>query len=381
MKFTIEKQTLIEILSKIHPITAHRTNLVITETVLIKASTDKNIITFAATDLEIGASLDVSPSEIHESGTACVNARKLYEIVSSMEGDEIHIEEIDSRWVEITDGKSKFNIVGMDPDDYPSIDLLESDDIRIDGAVLKSIINKSLAPSFAPGDPRQHIKGILLAKKESSLQAASTNGNSIIVIDYKIDGLDLENDFKNIIIPKSSLKSIDKFIEPDDILWIGVNGNNLVIRKEAHYFSIRLLEGKFVDFGSIMNTDNSFAILVDRGDFAAMLRRQSILCSEQYNGVVFDFKSTLLEARSTNPDMGESRETLEIDNQSGGHEGIDAIEFAVSFNPKLLLELLPLFASTKNEKIELIFQQQNPSQRPCIIRGDGFVCAVMPMMI
>ena len=122
MKITINKNDIINVLSNIQGLTNRKSSLVITETVLIK-TTDSGI-ELAATDLETGF-LGSYPAIVEEQGIIAINAKKLYEIVKEFPTNEIHINETENHWLEINNNNINYNIVGMNPDDFPEIPVVD----------------------------------------------------------------------------------------------------------------------------------------------------------------------------------------------------------------------------------------------------------------
>jgi len=73
MKFTVNKNEIIDVLSKIQGLTGRKSNLAITEAVLIRSSDSEIILT--VTDLETGFE-GIYPASIEEVGTVAINAKK-----------------------------------------------------------------------------------------------------------------------------------------------------------------------------------------------------------------------------------------------------------------------------------------------------------------
>jgi DNA polymerase-3 subunit beta len=104
--------------------------------------------------------------------------------------------------------------------------------------------------------------------------------------------------------------------------------------------------------------------------FLRMLKRMSILSSEDYKGVIFNFNKDNLIITTTNPDLGESKEDMEID-----YKG-DAIE--VAFNPRYIIETLSVI-DTEKVVVNII-----DKEKPCLIEGendDTYLSVIMPMRI
>ena len=71
---------------------------------------------------------------------------------------------------------------------------------------------------------------------------------------------------------------------------------------------------------------------LNKNEFQMMLKRMSILSSENYKGVIFKFSKDKLVITSTNPDIGESKEEMEI-----AFEG-ETMEMA--FNPRFFIDTI-----------------------------------------
>jgi len=109
---------------------------------------------------------------------------------------------------------------------------------------------------------------------------------------------------------------------------------------------------------------------IQKEDFLMMLRRMSILSSDKYPGVRFKIDKGQLEAKTTNPEIGESKETISI-----SYEG-DPLE--VAFNPRYFMETL---GSMESEMVVVRFKDE---VNPCILEGKEdphFISVIMPMRV
>jgi DNA polymerase-3 subunit beta len=151
---------------------------------------------------------------------------------------------------------------------------------------------------------------------------------------------------------------------------IGFKNSNFIIKKETETIIIRLLEGDFPEYAGIIKKEKSHIIQMDKQLFLMMLKRMSILSSEDYKGVIFSFSDDRLFITTTNPDIGESKEDMAINFQG------DPIE--VAFNPRYFIETLSVIDSEK-VVIHII-----DKEKPCFIKSendDTFLSVIMPMRI
>jgi len=109
---------------------------------------------------------------------------------------------------------------------------------------------------------------------------------------------------------------------------------------------------------------------LDRQRFLMMLKRMSILSSENYKGVLFHLDPGLLTVSSANPDLGDSKEYMEIDYNGTAME--------IAFNPRYFIEALQVM-----EDDHVLLRIIN-EERPCIVEAENdklFLTVIMPMKI
>ena len=96
----------------------------------------------------------------------------------------------------------------------------------------------------------------------------------------------------------------------------------------------------------------------------------AILSSEKFKGIKFEIKTGLMVISSSNPELGEAREEVEID--------YAADPITSRFNARYLIDVLSVLAETE---VELLFKDE---LSPAITRPaeDGsFLSVVMPMRL
>jgi DNA polymerase-3 subunit beta len=97
------------------------------------------------------------------------------------------------------------------------------------------------------------------------------------------------------------------------------------------------------------------------------VRRGSLLSTPDYQAVKFEmFKNKLVISKST-PDIGESREELAVEYQGK--------ELVMGFNPAYLIDVL------KNLTMDSVEFEVTDSEKPGVIRTNGYVYIVLPMRL
>ncbi len=372
MRTTIQKNLLLDVLGKVQGITGRRSNLAITTNVILTAVNDS--LTLAATDLETGFS-GTYPATVAQEGKIAINSRKLFEIVRDFPSDEIHIEQIENNWIEIRNEKVEYHLVGMNPDDFP--DIPSFDDVTffdIDVKVLSRMIERMVMIN-ASDDKRAHILGVCMEKQTDAenrqmLRMVTTDGSRLSKTDFSMEpGVEIALE-EAVLIPKKGLVEVGRFLDGVGNVSIGIKNNHFVLQRGTETIVIRLLEGEFPKYGDILDSIEGDRIVLERQAFLMMLKRMSILATESYRAVVFSFSKDSLLIRSTNPDLGESKEDMPVVYSGAPVE--------VAFNPRFFIEILNVM---DDERVVMTIVD---NEKPCLINGEsdtGFLSVIMPMRI
>ena len=372
MKFIINKFQIVTVLAKIQGLTGRRSNLAITENVLIRSIAEG--IQLTATDLETGFD-GVYPAVVEKEGAVAVSAKKLYEILREFPSEDILINEVENRWIEIGNGKIQYHIVGMNPDDFPETpQISDVTFFPIEASILQKMIEQSTIISAAGDEKRAHINGVFIeriqAEKIDLLRFVSTDGSRLNAVDHHFPSKGSIPDGEGVLVPKKGLNEVAKFLDIEGEVNVGIKESNFIVKKEKETIIIRMLEGEFPKYEDILKKGDDHLIQLDKIKFGKMLKRMSILATDNYKGAVFKFSDNNLVVTATNPDYGESKEETDID-FSG--ESIEA-----AFNPKFFMDTLSVI---DDEQVIVNIVDGN---RPCIIEGDAdksFISVIMPMRI
>ncbi|MBF0203816.1 MAG: DNA polymerase III subunit beta [Desulfamplus sp.] len=387
MKFSVDRKRISEVLSLIQGLTNRKTTLAITSDVLIKA--ENSNITVTANDLET-VFQGRYEADVELDGIISINAKKLYEIVRDYPDFSIPVNEIENRWIEIGTGNIQYHIVSSDYENFPEYPVIEDIDfVEIESGALKKMVEISASISFSQEEKRPYVLGALLEKtekidkdgfdkdgldkdgqKSQVLRMVSTDSKRLYSFDTPYSG-EFQIPEKGIIIPKKGLAELGKFLSSVGTVQIGIKNNHFIVTRDDETIMIKLLEGEYPDYRRVLNTELFTPIEINRAMLLMMMKRMSILVSDDYKVVMLNFKENQLTVTITNPDIGESKEDIAI-----GYSG-ESMESA--FNPKFFIDALNAF------KGDNIIVNIKDKRNPCIIKGNGgdmkFVCAIMAMSV
>ena len=373
MEFKIKKEIILDALTKVQGITGKKTNILITSNVLLSAK--ESMISIRATDLEMAFKALYEAQVIREGSTA-VPSRKVYEIVRAFPSDMVAIKEIENKWIQIADKKIEYNIVGMDPADFPGLpDISDIDLFELGVNVFKNMINKTIY-SVIGDEGRAQLAGICFESITTGdlkkIRMVSTDGHRLSKIDHVVE--DDKSTFEGLkdsaILPKNGIMEVLRILEGGKSVQIGFKNDNFVVKKDDEVLIIRLIEGEFPDYEMVIPKTGPNEMNVKKEDFLMMLRRMAILSSDKYSGVRFKINKEQLEATTTNPEIGEGREIVSVSYRGKPVE--------MAFNPRYFIEAM---TSMDSEDIIVRFKDE---VNPCTIEGKddpGFLSVIMPMRV
>lgn len=372
MRVTVQRSDILPVLSRIQGITGRKTNLAITTNVLIR--TTQSGLSLSATDLETGFEGHY-PAIVDSPGAISINSRKLFEIVKDFPNNDIILNEIENHWIKIGNETVEYHIVGLNPEDFPEIPKIENADFfEIPSSFLSDMISKSIVIAAAGDERRTHILGVYterLAEGETKiLRMVSTDGSRLCKTDYIFQTPSALPEGPGVLIPKKSLAEVGKFLETEGTVQIAFKESSLILKKQNEIILIRLLEGEFPKYNEIIQKPDGNNIVLNRQLFLMMLRRMSILSSDEYKGVIFNFDENKLTISSANPEIGESKEEMPIE--------FNRKTITVMFNPKFFIDTMNVIA---DEKIILNIVNE---EKPCLIEGHqdkSYLSVIMPMRI
>jgi DNA polymerase-3 subunit beta len=374
MKLSIQREDLYQALQLIQPVVEKKSTVQILSNIL--CTVKGNELSLAATDLEVGIKINL-PAQVETEGRITFSAKNFFEIVRELLNKPLRVAKKSNDWVEIICEKSRFNIVSLSAEDYPALPSFEEReyfDARAD--VLADMIDKT-AFATSTDATRYHLNGVYFEKMENSiLRMTATDGHRLSFIDQEV--FKKQPEFKRgIIIPKKGLNEIRKLIEIQEEP--GAEKNSVSLSFDRGYLFakrgntqlfVRLIEGEYPDYKPVIPTNTDKTVKLDREALTSALRRVSLLAHEKSRGVKLVIQNNLLVITSSNPDMGEAREELDVE---FGGEALD-----IGFNAKYLLDCLPMIQS---QKVELKFKDR---LSPGILQGvdqRNHTYVIMPMRI
>jgi len=371
MQFNINKEIFLKGLTKVQGIIEKRHTIPILANVLIEAKKDEILIT--ATDLEVGIKSRY-PSNVLKEGKITVSAKKLFEIIKEFPNKEIQFISKSNYWVEITCGKSIFNLVGLSPEEFPKFPDLNIDNSELKSSIFSEMIDKTIF-SVSNDETKFNLTGIFIKSDfnnlDNNIVFVSTDGHRLSLIERNLTS-SLDEKFKEgFILPKKGISEIRKLIDdPEEILNIGISDNNFSVSNEFTTLIMRMVDGDFPDFKRVIPEKTANTALINRDLFLHALRRISVLSSEKSKGIRVGLSKDCLLLSSSNPDLGDAKEEIDVI--------YDGSEISIGFNARYVIDILQ---AIEDENI-VFYLKDNIS--PGLIqpeKDENYLAVVMPMRL
>lgn len=375
MKLTISKGELLTGLSRLQSIVEKRNSMPILANVLIRATVkgeEPAQLHLAATDLEVGIQSS-HDAQVEQAGGLTVGAKKLFEIVRELPDENIFLDATANAYLNLKCARSNFTLAGTSSEEYPTLPNFTPEKTAIVQAAVLSLMIERTIYAASVDETRYNLNGVYLEvlDEPGRIRMVATDGHRLASVDRTLseDPLGLEN---GVIIPRKGLGELKKLVDEDDAdeIELAFEGNNGLARKGRVTLVMRLIEGEFPNYAQVLPTKIERSIVISTEDFHRALRRVALLSSERSKAVKLELVPGRLTISSSNPDLGDAREELDID--------FAGEEITIGFNARYLLDAL----STLRAK-EVRFGLQNDLAPAQLVPTDDedTLAVVMPMRV
>ncbi|STB01117.1 DNA polymerase III subunit beta [Clostridium baratii] len=364
MIFICEKQKLQEGISIVQKAITGKSTMSVLEGIYINAS--KEGLTLIGSDMDVSIETKVEADVMNE-GSIVIDAKIFGEIIRKLPNSDIKIETLENDTVQITCEKSVFNVVYMNADEFPELPQINQDmKVEVPQNILKNMI-KGTSFAIAQDETRPILQGVLFEVKDKTLNLVALDGYRLAI---RSEYLDSEIDIEK-VIPGKTLNEVSKILEDtNDIVEINFTNNHILFNLNKTRIISRLLEGKYVNYKSLLPQEHKLTVIVKKQDLQNGIERASLMAKDGNNNLIkLDIQDEAVIITS-NSQLGKVREEVLINLQG------DKIQIA--FNSRYLIDVL------KNFEEEEVILEMTSSVSPCIIKAkeaDNYKYLVLPVRL
>lgn len=342
MKFKVPKNTLDKAIKSVSKAVPSKGVQPILNNILLE---NKNgHLKLNATDLDFSIEATI-PSINEVEGSITISAKKLEEIVSRLDEDDIYINvDPQSKKANLTCKKSNFDLIGISAEDFPK---MEKPDTSVFITVSKEKFSRMadlVCFSASKYDLNNILGGIYIGIKETDgkkvLELASTDGNRLSNYELEIESsLDIKT--REVVVPLKIILDIQRILESsvDENINITFLDSQIIFFTQDRFIVSRLLDGTYPRFKQLIPKEQDKVAQVDRKQLLSCLERVATMANEITNLVKLSFKDGSLAIESSNQDFGQAADNIAIEYMGE--------PLKIFFNVKYLIEPLKHLDSEK----------------------------------
>ena len=360
MRIRAERDDLADIFTRANRAIGARTAVPVLQGLLCEASGSSLWVTGTDHEMTVKASTEV---EVMEEGRVVIPGKLLADAVRRMPPGPVTIGLSDTD-VEIVGKGPRFSVRPLNTDDYPEISESAGEGVEVDGEELADAIAQVVVA--ASGDSaRPILTGVLFESSSDGVRMVSTDSYRLAVRD--LGGVGLEGTG---LVPARGLRELPRTIGATKVT-ARLGDREAVFSSERGTLRLRLIEGSFPKYRSLLPDSYPNQIVVNKDDVLDALGRVSLV-AEDHIPVRLKLGEGGVEVTVNRQDVGGESEHI-----PGTYTGTDE-EVTVAFNPRYLGDGV---GAIPGDSIRI---QVIDGVRPCVVdagEGEDFLYLLMPVRI
>ncbi|MCL2638837.1 MAG: DNA polymerase III subunit beta [Oscillospiraceae bacterium] len=338
MKFSADKITLAEAVINASKACAVKTAFSALDGVLLCLKGNK--LTVTGYDLETGIRVNIDVIG-DQDGEIIVESRIFSDMIRKMpEGAKITVEVKENEKVIVSYGKIKLNIQGTKAESFPNIiELSQNVSFTMKEKVLKNMLSQ-IEHAIARKDINPALMGARFDIENNMLYIVASDA---VRLALRKEPLSFEN--MGFIVPEKTVVELTRNLsdEENDVTVV-VDKNQICFSKENYAIFSRLLDGKFVEYKKLVETQSNRELTINVRELTNSLERSLLFINERFKSPVVceidDEKNCIYLSCKTG--LGEFDEEIEVTkaNIKNRDERVGEKNFCVAFNPRFMIDAL-----------------------------------------
>ena len=328
MEFTIRQSTLKDELGYIQGVVERKSTIPVLANILIE-SLGENSIRIVGTDLDVTVRCDAE-AEIKKRGAICIQARRLFDIVRSLDEGPVEFKKEDNQWVRMKAGRANFRLAGVNREQFPEVPVFKSAPLRLPAEVFNYFVQNT-AFAITNEQSRFTLSGAKFVLDGNMARMVTTDGHRLAFIEKE---LSTATDTKiDTLIPKKALLELVKLTRDagGDVAF-GEDQNHIYFESDGRLLITRKLSGQFPNYEMVMPKDNDKAVEFDLAEMRSAVRRVSLMADERARSIRMAVREGEVELTAASSEEGEGSEVVPADYKGE--------EITLGFNWQYLIEFL-----------------------------------------
>ena len=365
MKFSCEKALLQNAISTASRAVSPKSTIPALEGLLLEAG---HLVSITGYNLETGIRTIVN-AYVEEPGTIVLPARLFGEIIRKFPDDVVVIE-TDNMNVRLSCGMSEFNLIGIDPDDFPDLPEVDYQNaFTLPQRTLRAMIGETLF-AVSDNESRPIHTGSLFEVTTQHLTLVSVDGFRLAMRREEITQSEGEFTF---VVPGKALSEVEKICkETEEDATVNMGAKHAVFQVGETMLVSRRLEGEFLAWEKAIPKNNPIRITTSAKRLLQSIDRVSLIITDKLKSPLrCEFGDSQVRL-TTKTAMGDALDTCEVEGDGKGLE--------IGFNNKYVMDALKVVPAD-NVCIEL-----SSGVAPCVIspaedEEDNFIYMILPVRL
>lgn len=307
-------------------------------------------------------------AQVNAEGAITLPARFLKDVISKLPVGDVRLKQ-KGLTVEITQGKSKFKVSGLDVDEFPDLPEIDASPISIDAESLTDLIEATLYANSAD-ETKQILTGTRITILPDKIEAGATDGHRLAVRTVAVES-SVADEF-GVTVPARALAELKTLLGKADTETVEVFADDTQIKfaLQGALITSRLLEGQYPRYQQLIPRQFTTEIIADVKSLLGAIQRCALV-AEYKNRIVeikVDAKDQLMVF---SVDAGDYAAREEVPAQISG----DGLNFAC--NIRYLLDALQVGSS------ECVISLNSPTA-PLVIKpldASAQIALLMPVQV
>lgn len=366
MKLSITKDQFLLGLQAVQNVIGTRTTLPVLSNVLLQA--EDNWLRLTATDLDVSISCTVE-AKVVKKGAGTLPAKRLLSIAREAANPEMDVEVDDQNVCTLRSGPSVFKLHGLSADDFPPLPKFdEKKAIVMPQEKLKGMLRRT-AFAASTDESRYMLNGLFFCLKDHKVTTVATDGRRLALTDEEADIEPAAH--AEFIVPSKAIAELARLLQDKGSVELRHTENQASFslipeNGGAVLITTKLVEGTYPNYQQVIPRDCRERITLPREEFLQALRRAEIMTSDKNSSVKLTFSRNQLVISANTPEIGEARETLNLN-----YKGAD---FVIAFNPTFLVDALRALDCDE------VYFELTDELSPGVLKINGpFLYVIMPM--
>ena len=327
MRFTCEKNMLLQGLNIASRTVAMKSTLSVIEGILCKAGVG---LTLTGYNMETAITYDID-AEVVEPGSCILPARLFGDIIRRVPEGSVTVVVDENSKVSIRAGYASFTISAENAEDYPELpDVNDGRAVKIPQNRLKELISGTIF-AVAENQARPIHNGVRFEVTNDSVTAVAVDGFRLARRTYHPETpLGREMGY---VVHSQSLKELEKILADTEEEVSFVLGTKHILYQVGRATLVcRLLEGDFLDWRKVVPTGSPIKLVANVAELSSSVERVGLIVSEKYKSPVRCVFSNQELLMRTNTTIGAAEDKCSF---AG-----DGKELEIGFNVKYMIDAL-----------------------------------------